>query len=137
MCGGATFKFNGTEYRVYFPDPNAALPVRTADGDHQLVPWGRRREQQGSLPPGGWARLDSIRAGKWERWQPRPVKIDLDAFMEKDHHGKSHWFDLKDGEYIQGLVATMKDEMRLYVVTTEPSQEDAEIHDRWPRVMHE
>jgi hypothetical protein len=47
------------------------------DGNISLLPWGRRKEQEGNLPLGGWARLDSINA----------VKIAVEAFMEK-----SHWF---------------------------------------------
>jgi hypothetical protein len=54
--------------------------------------------------------------------------------MEKDHEGKSHWFDLVKGQWIQGLVAIEKQEQRLYVVTIEPEPEH-HIPDRWPRVM--
>ena len=52
----------------------------------------------------------------------------------KDHEGKSHWFDLVKGQWIQGLIAVEKQEQRLYVVTIEPELEHS-IHDRWPRVM--
>ena len=29
--------------------------------------------------------MDSIKAGKWKPWRPRPVLIAADQFMEKDH----------------------------------------------------
>ena len=41
---------------------------------------------------GGWARLDSIKAGKWEYCHPKPVLIPVQSFMEKDLDKKSHWF---------------------------------------------
>jgi hypothetical protein len=63
-----------------------------------------------------------------------PVKIAVDAFMEKDNQGVSHWFDLEPGQFIQGLVAGPEGGgQRVYVVTVEP--EDKSIHDRWPRVV--
>ena len=71
---------------------------------------------------------------KWDRWNPQPVKIIVDRFMEKDEQKSSHWFDLHDGEFIQGLLATWNDERRLYVVTIEPPAERTGFK-RWPRVM--
>ncbi len=105
------------------------------DGNISLLPWGRRKEQEGKLPLGGWARLDSINAGKWEYVQPTPVKIAVDGFMEKDHNKDSHWFDLEEGQYIQGLVAHYNDEKRVYVVTVDPDPLTRQIHDRWPRLI--
>lgn len=134
MCGGASYTHNGEHMRVYFPNPKAKLPVITKESDTKLILWGRRKGQSGKLPLGGWARLDSIHAGIWDRWFPKPVKIPVQSFMEKDHEGKSHWFDLVKGQWVQGLVAVEKQEQRLYVVTIEPELEHS-IHDRWPRVM--
>ena len=48
---------------------------------------------------------------------------------------KSHWFELPGGQWIQGLIAHNGYEQRIYVVTIEPTMEDA-IHDRWPRIMN-
>ena len=125
---------NGEYSRVYFPNPKAKLPVLSKDSQISLILWGRRKEQKGKLPMGGWARMDSINTGRWDRWIPKPVKIPVLSFMEKDHEGKSHWFDLVKGQWIQGLIAVEKQEQRLYVVTIEPELEDC-IHDRWPRIM--
>ena len=101
------------------------------DGNVILLPWGRRKEQEGKLPPGGWARLESINAGEWDCYHPRPVKIAVDAFMEKDHEKNSHWFDMEPDTFIQGLHATVNDEARIYVVTIEPDPLKRQIHDRW------
>jgi len=134
MCGGVYYTHNGQDVRVYFPNPKALLPVRMRDGGILLLPWGRRRQQAGHLPLGGWARLDSIHAGRWDKWQPRPVKLPIRQFMEKDVEGNSHWFDLTAGKWIQGLVARDRHERRVYVVTITPETEDA-VHDRWPRIL--
>jgi hypothetical protein len=134
MCGGVEYSHEGERHKVYFPYPDAQLPVRKRDGSIELVGWGRRKEQEGQLPPSGWARLESVRTHKWDRWNPRPVKIIVDRFMEKDEQKSSHWFDLGEDEFIQGLLATWNDEHRLYVVTVEPSIERPGFK-RWPRVM--
>lgn len=134
MCGGVYYTFNGEDIRVYFPNPKAKLPVRKKDGNTVLLPWGRRKEQKGVLPLGGWARLDSIYAGRWDRWFPIAVKLPIKSFMEKDIIGNSHWFDLTKGKYIQGLVARDGQEQRVYVVTVDPEMAEA-VHERWPRIV--
>jgi len=133
MCGGVSYKDNGKQIRVYFPVPMAALPVVMKSQDTTLYTWGRRREEKGRFPLGGWARHESILNGVWDKYQPTPVKIAVDSFMEKDNQGVSHWFELESGQFIQGLVAHIGMESRVYVVTVEP--EDKSIHDRWPRVV--
>jgi hypothetical protein len=134
MCGGALYLHGGRDTRVYFPNPRAVLPARTRVGEITLLPWGRRRQQLGKLPLGGWARLESIYGGRWDRWFPIPVKLPIHSFMEKDIEGRECWYSLSGGQWIQGLVARSGHEQRLYVVTVEPELEDA-IHDRWPRIM--
>jgi hypothetical protein len=134
MCGGVYYTTQNQDIRVYFPNPKALLPVKTRNNEVVTLAWGRRREQAGALPLGGWARLDSIYAGRWDRWFPVPVKIPVKSFMEKDLEGHSHWFDLTGGQWIQGLVARHQHERRVYVVTIEPEMAEA-IHDRWPRIM--
>jgi hypothetical protein len=134
MCGGVYYIINGEEVRSYFPNPKARLPVKKRSGDIELLPWGRRKQQAGNLPLGGWARLDSIYAGRWDRWFPTPVKLMVSQFMEKDIEGQSHWFDITSGKWIQGLVAHLNNERRVYVVTITPELEDA-VHERWPRIL--
>lgn len=134
MCGGVTFIYQGKEQTVYFPRPNAQIPVHMRTGEIQLLTWGRRQSEQGHLPLGGWARLESIKAQRWNKFFPKPVKIAVDSFMEKDLEGKSHWFILVEGQYIQGLLASYQEERRVYVVTIEPEVGNS-IHDRWPRII--
>lgn len=138
MCGGVRFNDGEQEVTTYFPNPKACLPVQMKTGGSSLMPWGRRREQPGKLPQGGWARLESIQQGVWDKWAPVPVKIAVSSFMEKDQQGQSHWYPLEAGQWIQGLVATTgsgdAEEQRVYVVTVPPPMANA-VHDRWPRVI--
>lgn len=135
MCGGVHYQFGDEYRRMYFPNPKASLPVLKKDGEVILLPWGRRKKQPGKLPLTGWAKLESIYGGVWDRYFPTPVKIPALSFMEKDFEGASHWYDLQKGQFIQGLVAKDGNECRVYVVTLEPEPEDAQIHSRWPRVV--
>jgi len=135
MCGGVYYQYQGNVLRSYFPNPKAQLPVKKKDGSIVLLPWGRRKEQQGNLPMGGWARLDSIYSGRWDKYFPKPVKVPVLSFMEKDYEGRSHWYDLIEGKYMQGLVARDNNELRIYVVTIEPEMEDSQFHDRMPRII--
>ena len=135
MCDGVRYTIKKETLRVFFPNPNAKLPILMKDGNVSLLPWGRRKEQDGELPLGGWARLESIESGKWQYLQPIPVKIAVEAFMEKDHNKDSHWFDMEPGTFIQGLYACKGNEARIYVVTVEPYALKRQIHDRWPRLV--
>jgi putative SOS response-associated peptidase YedK len=121
---------------VYFPSPKAALPELKKDGEIEWVTWGNRNEENVPVfPNGGWARLDSIKNGKWQRYQPRPVLIPIQSFMEKDAEKVSHWFDMKTGEVLQGLLTVHDGSARVYVVTTDTPAEFSYIHDRWPRII--
>ncbi|MFO7580503.1 MAG: hypothetical protein R6W74_09915 [Nitrosomonas halophila] len=132
MCGGIQYQGN----KIYFPQPGAKLPIKLRHGDVVWVLWGKRQnEGPGKFPNGGWARLDSIKAGKWKPWHPRPVLIPADSFMEKDNEKRSHWLALESGMMIQALLAERGGEKRVYVVTEETPLEYRWIHDRWPRLV--
>ena len=137
MCGGIKYKDHQDKvWTVYFPSPKAALPVIKKDGGVDWVKWGKRKEEDARFfPNGGWARLDSIKLGKWEKYNPTPVLLSIHWFMEKDHEKKSHWFEVKPDEVIQGLLSTHDDDARVYVVTTDTPAEYSYIHDRRPRII--
>lgn len=136
MCGGVRYvDAGGREWKVYFPNPQAALPVIRPEGV-AWVKWGVRREE--AVPgfvPGGWARRDSIQAGKWARFAPEPVQLAATAFMEKDEHKISHWIVVPDGMAIEGLLITKGEDARVYIVTDSTPAEYAWVHDRWPSLV--
>jgi putative SOS response-associated peptidase YedK len=141
MCAGVEIEGQEKAARVYFPVATATLPVLMRDGSVVNLRWGTRREEnagndgQRRWPEGGWARLESIKSGRWDTYKPVPVKIPARGYMEKDNEGRSHWFKLEEGEYIQGLVASIGEERRVYVVTIETPPQFAQVHDRWPRIV--
>lgn len=137
MCGGASYlDGSGKLWKVYFPSPKAALPIKKSDGSIEWVKWGKRKEELAKgFIQGGWARIDSIRQGKWESLNPKPAILAIQAFMEKDAERTSHWIDVSEGSAVQGLLATLNDETRLYVVTEDTPPEFSWVHDRWPRLV--
>lgn len=131
MCGGIQYQ----DHKIFFPQPDAKLPVKLRHGGVTWVIWGRRKEESNRFPNGGWARLDSIKMGKWKPWHPRPVLIPAISFMEKDHDNQSHWITLASNMAIQALLAERAGEQRVYIVTEETPPEYHWIHDRWPRLI--
>jgi len=134
MCLGVDYGYRGDSCRVCFTHPKATLPVRTRSGEAILLPWGRRKVQRGTLPFGGCARLDSIYAGRWDKWFPVPVKLCVQGFMAQDMEGHTRWFELPKGKWVQGLVARERYERRVYVVTVEPQCSES-LYERWPRIF--
>ena len=134
MCQGVYYTQNGVDTRLYFPNPAATLPIRTRQGSLVFLPWGRRKTQAGRLPLGGWASLDAIYAGRWDRWFPVPVKVMVKSFSELDIEEHCYWFDLVKGQFLQGLVAREGHERRVYVVTVDPRRHDAQFK-RWPKII--
>ena len=146
MCSGIEYNFGGKRSKVYFPNPKAALPFWLEGGDPALLPWGARGvehaldpatgERTGrKWPPGGWARSESMDAGRWKSYSPLPARIPALAYMEKDPARVSHWFELEPGQCLQGIVAQLGGERRVYVVTIAAPPQFAHIHDRWPRIV--
>ena len=141
MCGGVEAREAGKTWKIYFPNPKAAIPV-LLEGSTQLdwIQWGRRKEEQGNGPQGGWARLSTVQGGGWGKYKPRPGFAMVQRFMEKEGEsgGKkrlSHWFDVPNGYALKCLVIGEGEQQRVYVVTTEPPAEYAWIHDRWPMLI--
>lgn len=138
MCGGTRYvDANGKDWKIYFPNPKAALPVRREAGGVEWIKWGRRKEEQNAIGfvPGGWARYDSILAGKWDRYKPERVELAVISFMEKDADRVSHWVDVPSDSAIEALIVKAKDESRLYVITEDTPPAYAWVHDRWPRLI--
>ncbi len=117
--------------RVFFPNPKAALLV-SPERDLWL-PWGRRKEQPGDWPEGGWARRESLDKAYWTRWDPEEVPLRPARWMEKDRRRVSLWFDLEPGTCLRGLVLRGAPGTPVYVVTEAASGDFRDqVHDRIP-----
>ncbi|SDY96790.1 SOS response-associated peptidase [Nitrosomonas sp. Nm58] len=82
-----------------------------------------------------WARLDSIKTGKWKPWHSRSALIPADGFMEKDSEKQSHWIAFQPGRMIQALLAERNDGRRVYIVTEETPPDYRCTHDCRPRLV--
>jgi hypothetical protein len=83
------------------------------------------------LPVGNWVDLAALRNGDWVRYRPRPVRDRGDLFWRYlEPPGSSgfqleRWIPLRAGEFLQGAVAKVYAEQRVYVVTVPPPAEYA------------
>ena len=134
MPEAVVFHHQGKIYTVYFARANAMLPVKLATGGIKLVTWGRRQQENSEMPLGGWARIQSIHEGKWTQYFPKPVLLPIEKFMKTDFEGHIHWYEVTKGQWIQGLLANLDEEYRVYIVTITPEVLDI-CHDRWPRIV--
>ncbi len=137
MPEAVIFNYQNKIHTVSFVQPKAMLPVKLKNGECRLVTWGRRERESSEMPLGGWARLSSIKNEKDSRWNmylPKPVQIPIDKFMEKDFEGKACWYEVTKGKCVQGLLAHLEDEYRVYIVTVDP-EDLANSHYRWPHII--
>ncbi|MFL5733494.1 MAG: hypothetical protein ACJ78Q_09860 [Chloroflexia bacterium] len=156
MCGGVIFPYK-KEYRealekyyppeqieefertgqvrsLYWQKSNPVLPVVPKADDGQpstpdILAWGNR-DKDTPFPQTGWARKDSLDAGKWDYLRPEPVVIPVTHGVEK---GK--WFEIKNG--IEGIVLHRGDENRVYMITDNADPEYLEVthHERMPALI--
>lgn len=135
MCWAVRFIHDGSDRQSRFERGGATLPVSTRRGAQiLLLPWGRRPAERGHLPIGGWAKLTHIQAGVWDKFHPRPIKLAVMAFAERDVTGREQWFQVTKGQFIQACLARHGTEQRVYVVTLDCALEETEF-ERWPRVV--
>ena len=145
MCHGIEYIRDGERVTVYFDVAGAELPVRKRNGTIDFVTWGARGHRYLSddntpgyllkFPIGGWAARDSILAGAWQKFEPKPVRIAASRFVLIDAKLGSVFFALQAGEYIQGLLARTAMQRRVYVVTVAPPAQHAHQWAHWPRVV--
>ena len=143
MCWCIDYDYDGRPRRAEFGYEIAELPVRLRGGVIRLYQWGARAPHwmsstsprpRRAFPETGWARLDDIRAGVWAPYRPTPVRISATRFRKVDAEQKAHWYDLEPGEYIQGLLAELGTQNRVYVVTVDPP-DGVQTWSSWPRVV--
>jgi hypothetical protein len=137
MPEAVIFHYQNKAYTVFFNQHNAVLPVKLKSGEIKILTWGRRERENSEMPLGGWARLASIKNEKDKRWDiylPKPVQLPVEKFMEKDYEGRMCWYEVTKGKCIQGLLAHMENEYRVYIVTID-SEELTNCHYRWPHII--
>jgi len=134
MCIAVCYRHQGNEIKTYFTNPKATLPIRLKNGEKRSIVWGRRQSEASNLPMGGWAHIDTIRAGDWDGYFARAVKIAATGFIERNVESHPQWFPVTGGQWLQGLLARYDNEYRVYVVTLTPRDLNS-AYQRWPRVV--
>lgn len=135
VCSGVIYTQGRHEMKVFFRQTNARVPVLQRAGGNALVKWGRRKSEPGILPMGAKASLESIKRGAWDEYQIKAVRLPLLSFQEQDIEGNYHWFALTAGQCIQGLLAKLGTEQRVYIVTLLPQCSDS-LYENWPRILN-
>jgi hypothetical protein len=143
MCTALKFVLDGKTRTAAAGVQGTTVPVLMRSGQVKWVEWGAptgchisNPEAPGYLmkfPADCWVDLATLREGAWWRYKPRPVKIAAIAFgvyLELER-----WVPLKPGQYIQGALATVFAEQRVYVVTVSPPAEYAGAQPCWPRIV--
>lgn len=134
MPQAVTYHYLGKPSTTYFSQAKALLPVKLANEQIKLVPWGRRLQENSEMPLGGWALLSSIHQGKWQHLSPKPVRLSIEKFMIIDYENHTCWYEIMRGQWVQGLLAQLDQEYRVYIVTVIPERLDT-YYDRWPRII--
>ena len=135
MLDEVTYSWHGKEFEVSFSRHHAAkLPVKLKDKQTKLIPWGRHKSQPGELLFGSFVHLDMIYSGRLNKFKPRSVKLPVKSFKVYDFEQRAHWYEVINGQYIQGMVASMHSEQRVYIVVIDPDNE-LDYHPVWPRII--
>jgi hypothetical protein len=142
------FYLDGERFEVAYGEGRGELPVRERGGRIAFYRWGALGREYvaddntpgwgAKFPEPGWAPLEEVRANGWYKVEPRSVKILASRFMIVDRWQIERWFELRPGEFIQGLLATLGPTKRVYVVTVpvpKPYTEEGTKLTVWPRVV--
>jgi len=117
------------ELQFRYNDPIPQLPIQRAEGEAwELVLWGNRDNPDSRLPRTGWAREESVLAGKWRSLKPETVMIPAQRGCEK-----GVWFPINFG--MQGLlIADEHQTPHVFMLTRAATPEYAALtkHDRMP-----
>ncbi len=146
MCDSIEYFLDEERYVAQFGEPGIQLPIRSRGGRIDFYRWGavgpdyitldNRPGWAAKFPETNCAPLCEVRAGTWNRMAPQPVRIVAARFCLVDSWQVEHWYSLGPGEFIQGLLAKLGPERRVYVVTTDAPAEQADFFSEgWPRIV--
>jgi len=134
MCDAVYYLLGEQETRYPFANPAATLPIRRK-GETFLASWGRRQTQKGKLPLGGSVRVETLHAGRWDRYDPKSVLLPLKAFALRDIEGQLRWHEVTAGQWLQGALVKVDSEQWVYIVTIDPEMPDTP-YSVWPKLVN-
>lgn len=117
--------FKTGEAQIFFWSIRPVLPAETAGAVH-LFDWGNR-DKNIDLPKTGWARIESLEAGRWNYLNPVEVIIPASRGYEK-----KIWFNTPDK--LKGVIVEKDGNQRIYMITKPADQDYINLtgHDRMP-----
>jgi len=122
------------ELRWQYRDRVPQLPVvRPDESEWDLLAWGNRDDRASRLPQTGWAREESLGAGKWKHLRPKEVCIPASRGLEK-----GVWFPIAGG--LRGIeVLDERQRPHVYMLTRASTTEYHELtrHDRMPLIVEQ
>ena len=128
---------------AYYASAKPDLAVRQRDGGIRFYRCGALRAcyyaddnlsgHAKRFPEENCARLEDIRANKCASYEPGPVRILTSPLIQLDPMIGPVYLPLKRGEFIQGLLASIGDHQRVYVVTVLAAPAYADRWPDWPR----
>jgi len=121
----------GDTVQTFFWQHRPFLPIEE-EGEVHLYDWGNR-DKAIKLPKTGWAKIESVRDGRWDWLSPKIVKVPSTAGYEK-----RKWFKTPEG--VQAVKVRYHNLTRVYLLTTKADQEFMKKinHDRQPvgKIVH-
>ena len=128
MCVGIKYLHDGQRACVYFDSPQPDLRILQRDGGIRFLPLGRTPRPATRamtisaalkrFPEESCARLEDIRAGKWSSYEPRSLRILAITHHPARRHTIAFVRPLKRGEFMPGLLTSIRDHQRGICVVT-------------------
>lgn len=115
------------EVHFLFRAPKAILPVWYGN-ELTIMEWGNRDNKLSRLPKTGWARIESLQAGKWDYLHPQEVDIVASYGLEK-----GVWFQVAEG--MKGILVQDEKGLPHVYMLTKPATHYYQVmtrHDREP-----
>ena len=94
----------------YFWSERPVIPAKI-EGKTKLFDWGNR-DKKAPFPVTGWAKKESVDAGRWNYLNPSKVTIPINKGYEK-----KVCFDMPEGT--EGLLLEKEGDRRVYMITEE------------------
>lgn len=143
MCCGGLYldTTTGNIVKVFFPIPNARIPVIDMQGSYSICQWGQREKDKEfvpELPVTGWARMESLQKDYWLKHEPKKVFIPFKSFYEKDREdptypkNKATEFKLEEEQGLLGLLIKHNEKEYAYPITR---HRDNWVHNRFPVIL--
>src|ERR1700761_7159882 len=136
MGEGIIDDYLGQSRKSFFNNQGSKMPVIATFDRIKFITWGKRELEPNDFPVGSTLYREDILNGKYDLFSPKPVKLHILKFLEKDIKGMYHWFDIVKGLYMQGLLINNGSELRVYVVTIRTQMPDSD-YNYWPRLIYE